>query len=65
MAQGAKVVAYFAPMTEHGWVDALTHIIADSDNDPSVLSISWWWRRTPMPARVPGLLNGQRWLTPR
>jgi subtilase family serine protease len=43
VAQGAKVVAYFTPWTERGWVDALSTIIADETNDPSVLSISWGW----------------------
>jgi hypothetical protein len=43
LAQGAKVVAYFAPATEQGWVDAITQIVADATNHPDVLSISWGW----------------------
>jgi kumamolisin len=43
VAQSANVVVYFAPITEQGWVDAITQIVADSTNDPSVLSISWGW----------------------
>ncbi len=43
LAQGASVVAYFAPSTEKGWVDAINQIVADTDNDPDVLSISWGW----------------------
>ena len=43
VAQSANVVVYFAPITEQGWVDAVTQIVADSTNDPSVLSISWGW----------------------
>ncbi len=43
VAQGAGVVAYFAPGTEQGWVDAITTIVADTTNNPSVLSISWGW----------------------
>ncbi|WP_206952481.1 S53 family peptidase [Trinickia acidisoli] len=43
VAQGAKVVAYFAPQTEQGWVDAITAIVADTTHDPDVLSISWGW----------------------
>jgi kumamolisin len=43
VAQGAGVVAYFAPGTEQGWVDAITTIVADTANNPSVLSISWGW----------------------
>jgi kumamolisin len=37
----AKIVVYFAPFTEQGWVDALTTAIHDTVNKPSVLSISW------------------------
>ncbi len=43
VAQHANVVVYFAPITEQGWVDAITQIVADTANDPSVLSISWGW----------------------
>jgi len=43
VAQGAKVVAYFAPATEAGWVDAINAIVADTTNNPGVLSISWVW----------------------
>ncbi|HTA30562.1 MAG TPA: S53 family peptidase [Candidatus Cybelea sp.] len=41
IAPGARIVVYFAPFTEQGWVDALTTAIHDSTNKPSVLSISW------------------------
>ncbi len=41
VAQGANIVAYFAPDTEQGWIDAITHICNDTANDPSVLSISY------------------------
>jgi len=43
VAQQANVVVYFAPITEQGWVDAVTQIVVDTTNDPSVLSISWGW----------------------
>jgi hypothetical protein len=43
VAQQANIVAYFAPNSEQGWVDAITQIVADTANDPSVLSISWGW----------------------
>jgi kumamolisin len=42
LAQGAQVLLYFAPMTEQGWVDALTAILSD-ERDPCALSISWGW----------------------
>jgi len=41
IAPGARIVVYFAPFTEQGWVDALTTAIHDSTNKPSVISISW------------------------
>ena len=41
IAPGAKIVVYFAPFTEQGWVDALTTAMHDSVNKPSVISISW------------------------
>jgi hypothetical protein len=43
VAQGAKIAVYFAPFTEKGWVDAITTIVHDTANAPSVLSISWAW----------------------
>ena len=41
VAPGATVALYFAPNTDRGFVDALTTAINDSDNRPSVISISW------------------------
>lgn len=43
VAQFMNVVVYFAPMTSQGWIDALSYILADTTNDPDVLSISWGW----------------------
>jgi len=43
VAPNAKIVVYFAPFTEQGWVDVLTTAVQDSTNKPSVLSISWGW----------------------
>jgi kumamolisin len=43
VAPNAKLVVYFAPFTEQGWVDVLTTAVQDSTNKPSVLSISWGW----------------------
>jgi kumamolisin len=43
VAPNAKIVVYFAPFTEQGWVDVLTTAVQDSINKPSVLSISWGW----------------------
>jgi kumamolisin len=41
LAPGAKIVVYFAPFTEQGWVNAVNAAIHDTTNRPSVLSISW------------------------
>jgi hypothetical protein len=41
VAQGAKIVVYFAPNTGQGFVDAITTASHDNTNKPSVLSISW------------------------
>jgi kumamolisin len=41
IAPAAKIVVYFAPFTERGWVDALTAAVHDDVNKPSVISISW------------------------
>lgn len=41
LAPGARIVTYFAPGNEQGWVDALDCAIHDRKNQPSVLSISW------------------------
>jgi kumamolisin len=42
-APGAKFVVYFAPnsATSNGFLDALTKAIHDTENNPSVISISW------------------------
>ncbi|WP_371826334.1 S53 family peptidase [Alicyclobacillus fastidiosus] len=41
VAPGAKIVVYFAPNTDAGFLDAITTAIHDTTNKPSVLSISW------------------------
>jgi kumamolisin len=41
VAQGAKIVVYFAPNTDQGFLDALTMAVHDTTNKPSVVSISW------------------------
>jgi kumamolisin len=41
VATGAKIVVYFAPNTDQGFIDAITTAVHDSTNKPSVLSISW------------------------
>jgi kumamolisin len=41
IAPGAKIVVYFAPNTDAGFLDALTTAIHDTTHKPSVISISW------------------------
>ena len=41
IAPGAKIVVYFAPNTDQGFLDAITNAIHDTTNKPSVISISW------------------------
>ncbi len=41
VAPGAKIVVYFAPNTDQGFIDAVGSAVHDSTNNPSVISISW------------------------
>jgi len=41
LAPAAKIVVYFAPNSEQGFVDAITTAANDTTNRPSVISISW------------------------
>jgi kumamolisin len=41
VAPGAKIVVYFAPNTDAGFLDAVTTAIHDKTNQPTVVSISW------------------------
>jgi kumamolisin len=41
IAPSAKIVVYFAPNTDRGFLDAVTTAVHDSTNQPSVISISW------------------------
>jgi kumamolisin len=41
IAPGARIVVYFAPNTDQGFLDALTTAIHDSANHPDLVSISW------------------------
>jgi kumamolisin len=41
VAPAAKIVVYFAPNTDQGFLDAVTTAVHDSANQPSVISISW------------------------
>jgi len=41
VAPGANIVVYFTPNTDQGFLDAITQAIHDTQNKPSVISISW------------------------
>ena len=41
VAPGAKIVVYFAPNTDQGFIDAIATAVHDTTNNPSVISISW------------------------
>ena len=41
VAPGARIVVYFAPNTDQGFLDAITTAMHDTTNKPSVISISW------------------------
>src|ERR1019366_6050521 len=41
VAPGARIVVYFAPNTDAGFLDAINQAAMDKTNKPSVISISW------------------------
>jgi len=41
LAPGARIVVYFAPNTEQGFVDAIGAAVHDATNRPSIVSVSW------------------------
>src|SRR5436305_24244 len=41
VARGARIVVYFAPNTDDGFIGALNAAIHDNIRKPSVISISW------------------------
>jgi kumamolisin len=43
LAPAANIVVYFSTFDEKGLIDAISAVIADSANNPSVVSISWGW----------------------
>jgi kumamolisin len=41
IAPGAHIAVYFAPNTDQGFLDAVSTAVHDTQNHPSVISISW------------------------
>lgn len=52
VAPGAKIVVYFAPNTTAGFLDAITTAVHDTQNEPSVISISWGEAETGWPPQA-------------
>jgi kumamolisin len=58
IAPGARLVAYFAPNTDQGFIDGLTQAIHDTTNRPSILSISWGGPESSWTAQARDALSG-------
>jgi hypothetical protein len=69
VAPAAHIVVYFAPNTDSGFVDAIRQATADSQNRPSVLSLSWGSAESNWTAQASTAMNsalaeaGQRGIT--
>jgi kumamolisin len=57
VAPKALIVVYFAPNTSRGFIDAVNAAIHDTQNKPSVISISWGNPEKKWPAQVRNALN--------
>ncbi len=57
VAPAAHIVLYFAPNTSRGFVDAVRRAISDTDNHPSVISISWGGPESSWQSSVIAALN--------
>jgi subtilase family serine protease len=60
VAPGAKIVVYFAPNTDAGFLDAINRVVMDKRNKPSVISISWGGPESTLTSQ---LLNLTTWLS--
>lgn len=57
LAPGARIAVYFAPNSEAGFLDAVSHALHDKTNQPSVISISWGAPESTWPAQTLNALN--------
>jgi kumamolisin len=57
VAPGAKLAVYFAPNNGRGFIDAITKAIHDTDNQPSIVSISWGGAESPELTQYEQTLN--------
>src|ERR1700735_1607783 len=52
VAPGAKIVVYFAPNTDQGFIHAVASAVHDTTNNPGVFSISWGGPESSWPAQA-------------
>src|SRR5262249_8293221 len=57
VAPGAKLVVYFAPNTDRGFLDAVTTAVHDTTRKPSLLSISWGGPESSWTGQATGALD--------
>jgi kumamolisin len=57
VAPGARIVVYFAPNTDQGFVDAIAQAVHDTKYKPSVISISWGSAETNWTAQAMAALD--------
>jgi len=58
VANGAKIVVYFAPNNHKGFLQALKHAVHDKKHNNSVISISWGWPEPKLPPNKNGKKRG-------
>lgn len=57
-APGARLVVYFAPADDRGFVDAVKAAVHDRENRPSVLSVSWASAESEWSGQALRVMNG-------
>lgn len=57
-APGAKIVVYFAPNTNSGFLDAVAAAIHDQKNKPSVIAIAWGGPESTFTPQIYNTFNG-------
>ncbi|MCL4519893.1 MAG: S53 family serine peptidase [Thaumarchaeota archaeon] len=57
IAPAAQITVYFAPNTDKGFLDAVTTAIHDSQNKPSVISVSWGSAENTWTSQAMGAFN--------
>jgi len=57
-APGARIVVYFAPNTDRGFLDGLSQAVHDTTNRPTILSVSWGSPESAWSASAESAING-------